>query len=290
MSIYWSNTTASGLGDRLIDLFLVASLAKVYNKELFLYWNTNYDPNKLQEKIWPKYRQDDFKIENVKQYFNFPNFIHINETIPNGSLIFNQYLGGVYSPITFYNNFINKDISLEYYINTYKTVINQFLPTSKLTSLVKNIPDKLITIHLRRTDKSSEVSSIIDNGIHTNELVDLNNITHLIINDFIKKGYTNFYFASDCEVTKHEYEKLYLTYNIFNSKVNKDFEKTYRDIYIMSKSAYIILSQRHSNFSLFSSMINFTPFIYIYNDCIIHSAEYCKLNHIIFYKDINNEK
>src|SRR3990170_4896993 len=86
MSIIWTNSSKSGLGDRLIDLFLVASMAKLYN-------------------------------------------------------------------ITFYENFIDKNYSLDDYLNTFNDVLNEFKPTHNLTNIINELPNNIISIHLRRTDK-----------------------------------------------------------------------------------------------------------------------------------------
>lgn len=288
MSLIWTNSSKSGLCDRLIDLFIMTSFAQLYKKDLYLTWETQ-PISDIQYKIWNPIRLNDYKIENVKQYFQFPECIHFlsNKELQfkinsksEKDIIFNSYLGGVYSPITFYNNFINQN-NLEGYINIFQTLIHQFQPTQKLLNLLSNIPKDLITIHLRRTDKASvHISALDANGIDIKDMDNLNDNTKSLINKFIDKGYQSFYFASDCPNTKKEYEHYYQTQNIINYKINEDIEQTYIDIYLMSQSKYIILSQRHSSFSLFSSMINRTLFIYFYEDSIVNKNQYTILNHI----------
>ena len=142
------------------------------------------------------------------------------------------------------------------------------------------IPDNLISIHLRRTDKSSiYISSSDAHSVDLKDIEDLNNKTNNVINKFIEKNYHSFYFSSDCPITKKDYEKIYHTQNIINYSINEDIEQTYIDIYLMSQSKYIILSQKHSSYSLFSSMINKTKFIYFYNDSIVHN-NYSYFNYI----------
>jgi len=293
MSFIWTNSTKSGLCDRLIDLFIIASTAKLYNKELYLYWEEQ-PINDIQRNIWNKIRFDDYKIENVTQYFNFPNIIHfvskeilIEMSLYNDNkIIFNNYLGGVYSPITFYENFIDKIYTLDAYLGIFKNLVNQFKPTDKLLNLIKDIPENIVSIHLRRTDKSSiYISSEDSRGVPLNEMDILNNNTKTIINQIINKCYNNLYFSSDCPLTKLEYENIYKDYNILNFSINNNIEQTYIDIYIMSISKYIIMSQKHSSFSLFSSLINQSNLIYLYNNDILQYNKYYIFKNIIYYKD-----
>lgn len=293
MSFIWGNSTKSGLCDRLIDLFIIASLSKLFNKELYLLWEEQPN-NDLQKLIWNNIRFDDYKIENVIQYFNFPSIIHfiskeeLENKINNKSeedILYNIYLGGIYSPFTFYDKFINKKYNKNNYINIFKNLINQFKPTKKLLNLIKNIPKNLISVHLRRTDKSSKLISAEESqGIDINDMDELNNKTMELINKFIL--YNNYYFSSDCIDTKKYYENIYSNHNIINYDINIPYEQTYVDIYLMSKSKYIILSQRHSSFSLFCSLINNAKLIYFYEDSILHNNLYYNFNNIIKYEKI----
>lgn len=301
MSFIWNNSSKSGLCDRLIDLFIITTYAQLYKKNLFLTWEIQ-PINEIQKKIWNPIRFNDYKIENVKQYFQFPDCIHFlsNEELhnkiknkKNEDIIFSNYLGGIYSPITFYENFIDKNFKKEEYITLFQKLIHQFQPTQKLLNIVSNIPENLITVHLRRTDKSSKYVSPSDaHGIDLKDIDNLNNKTINLINLFIKKDFHHFYFASDCPRTKQEYEKYYQNQHqkIVNFKINQDIEQTYLDIYLMSQSKYIILSQRHSSFSLFSSMINQSQFVYFYRDSLVNNNKYSNFNHICFIDDIKINK
>jgi len=295
MSFIWGNSTKSGLCDRLIDLFIIASISKLFNKELYLSWEEQTISD-IQKLIWNNIRIDDYKIENVIQYFNFPSIIHfiskeeLQNKINNKSeddILCNIYLGGVYSPFTFYDKFIDKQYNKNNYINIFKNLINQFKPTTKLLNLIKNIPKNLISVHLRRTDKSSKLINADEaQGVDINNMDDLNNKTMELINKFIINDYNNYYFSSDCIDTKINYEDIYSKYNIINYEINIPYEQTYIDLYLMSKSKYIILSQRHSSFSLFCSLINNAKLIYFYEDSILHNNFYYHFNNIIKYEKI----
>lgn len=291
MSFIWLNSTKSDLYNRLADLFIISSYARLLNKSIYLKWKIQ-SINNIQKAIQDEISLNDYKIENVKQYFIFPNCINIiseNDfntkinTTTSEDVIFNNYLGGQYSPITFYKEFIdNNKYTFDMYINIFNDLINEFKPTEKLLKLILYIPNNLITIHLRELGKSNELVSIKDyEGENTKEL---NDETINIINMLILNGYNNFYFVSECENTKKEYENLFEDYNILNYVTNINIEKTYIDIYMMMVSKYIILSHPHSKFSLFASLINKSNLIYLYHDSIINS-NYLYFKNIIYYKD-----
>ena len=293
MSLIWTNSTKSGLCDRLLDLFIIASYAKLLNKKLMLKWEEQ-PINEIQKNIWNKIRFDDYKIENLKLYFTLPEHINIISEadfyskiscIESDDLIFNNYLGGVYSPITFYEKYIDKKYIKDEYINTFNYLINEFRPTEKLIKLAENIPENLVSIHLRRTDKASKFVSAKDSHGFGENVDELNNKTINLINKFINSGYKNFYFASDCLNTKNEYEKMFQEQNIINYFIDKDIEQTYIDLYIMSRSNYIVLSQKHSSFSLFASLINKSILIYFYNNDIIQSNKYKYFKNIQLYNE-----
>lgn len=79
MSLIWKNSTKSGLCDRLLDLFIMASYSKLINKKIFLKWEEQ-PINKIQEKVWNPTRFDDYKIVNLKKYFTLPEHINITYT------------------------------------------------------------------------------------------------------------------------------------------------------------------------------------------------------------------
>ena len=302
MSLFWINSTRSGLCDRLIDLFIVSSMAKLYNKNIYLCW---YEQpiHEIQKNIWNKIRFNDYKIKNVKKYFIFPEIINIiseeelnnminnyNNHLNENNMIFDIYLGGIYSPITFYDKFIDKKYSLENYINIFFDLINKFKPRLKLLKLINNLPKNIISIHLRRTDKTTNLFSYIDtSGVALNELEILDSNTKKIINKLLEEKNYYLYFSSDCNNTKILYEeeykkKLNKKYILnFKNNIKNEIEQTYIDIYIMSISNYIIMSQRHSSFSLFSSLINKNNLIYLYNDSIINKNKYYEFENIKYY-------
>ena len=285
MSLVWTNSTCSGLGDRLIDLFLMASLSKLLDKNLYLEWN----PVKINYSNVPAMRYDDYKLENLLEYFSFPSFIKfikLNEiVVGHQDIIFQYYLGGIYSPITFYEKFIKDIFTLEKYLETFNECIKLFQSTTLLRNLIGNnfSLNNILSVHLRRTDKCGN-NYQTSHGISNEQLEELDKNTKSIINKLLDNH--NLYFCSDDINVKNQYINEYKNNNVIIKNIG-DYRQTYLDMYIMINSKIIILSQKHSNFSLFCSLINQTKFIYLYENDIIENAKYSNMKNFIKASSIN---
>jgi hypothetical protein len=161
----------------------------------------------------------------------------------------------------------------------YETM-DEFKPTEKLLNLVSNLPKPDLAVHLRRQDKVRTNPDLV--SINYNDLEELNKITM----ETVEKLASNkiLYIASDDELEKYKYQ------NKFNSIIDTNeyisYERTYVDLYMMSISNYIILSQRHSNFSLLASLMNRSKLIYFYEECLINEFNFNLLDNIIYYKNL----
>jgi hypothetical protein len=293
MSIIWNNSTLSGLCDRLNDILILSTFAKIKNKKLKLIWRTQHFNQNCEIAIKrPLFRREDYLLDNLNKYITLPEniIIYTEGTIiksNNEDEIFSSYIGGVHSPITFFNTYNDKSIyKIEDFINTYYSQANNI---KFRFDIDLNKYNKFISVHLRRTDK------LVKNGAATHAIdidkIDiLDELTYNVIEKLINDGYTHFYFAGDDIYYINQYINKYNNrINIINSKLRDDSDEiknTYLDLCIMSKSEYIILSQRHSSFSLLASMINKAKLIYLYNDDIIEHTDYKSLPNIIYYKNI----
>ena len=182
--------------------------------------------------------------------------------------------------------YIDKKYSENEYLCTFNRLIEQFKPRPILMNLIPSNLDKFITIHLQRTDEALTNDVNSENSIPLSELTKYEIAKYKCSNEGIK-----LYFISDCPVIKSKYEEEYPDHLSINkdfsiiSESSKSIISTYVDIYLMSISNCIILSQKHSSFSLFSSLINHVKLIYFYHNSIIHRTEYYKFNHIKYYKE-----
>ena len=283
------NVSMSGIGDRILDILLVSTLAKIKNTNLISIWKNPLIENDEYSVLRPTFRLYDCLYENMIKYINFPSNVTVlpeNNNIiidNNNDFLFDTYLGGSYSPFTFYDKFIKNNYNIT--INDYLLIY--FEQSKQLTfNIVSNniIPPDIITIHLRRTDKVCNQTGT--HNISYNELDQLNNKTHRIIDKLIQDGYTSFYFCGDDSSVVQNYVSHYeKIINIITYDYDKDnIMKTYLDLYVISLSNIIVLSQRHSNFSLLGSLINKNKLIYLYDDDMIHNL-YKGLDHLIYFND-----
>lgn len=287
------HSTKSGLGDRLVDFFLMVSYAKLNNACLNLVWEIqdNYTENQL--KVWNDYRFHDYKIENLIQYFKFPENVKFLESmevmkVSKEAIIFKDYLGGVHSVKSFYEKYCKRNCSLSHFSNIFFNEVSSFKPQSKLI----NIADKNliidIAVHLRRGDKISDKP---DNGqIKLSEIDSLNSKTYQAILEINKSNAgskkLNLFIASDDHNVKMAYiENLKDTFNIVGNHNAQGIESTYLDLYYLGISKVIIMSMKHSNFSLFASYLNCNKLIYFYKSNKVLS--YSGLKNIELFKSFN---
>lgn len=288
MSLIWTNPSKSGLGDRFLDILIMLTYAKVQNRDLKMQYPEQPFTFTEFEKTRPIYRFEDYKLENIHKYMKLPQSLHIMKSsiqCESRDITFSEYLGGRYSPFDIYNSY-RPNISIYNFISTYLSLASE-ISFNFNYDLKKYGP--YITVHLRRTDKVWDHCGNDHHGIKTNEVNDLNTRTCLVIDELISRGYKSIYFCGDDESVINEYIAKYKDQlNIINEDIiiDDEVQKVYFDLYMLSNSKLIILSQRHSSFSLFASMIKQTPLIYLYHGDILESASYTNFPHIIHYEQL----
>lgn len=294
-TIKWTQPTGSGLCDRLIDLMLMSAYAKVHNAKLYLDWiqGAQRGPNQWTQKgndikFWADYRYEDYKYENYIEYFTLPSNIIINENIDNPDIVFENYLGGVFSPHNFYNSFLTGFTNLETYLKAFEETIAEFKATDKLLELVKHLDKPKVAVHLRRADKVRVDADLV--SITYEQLEQLNNDTKETLNKLVGEEKCKILIASDEEEEKGKYEELYDHISEVHKFIPEDkgYVKTYVDLYMLSQADYIILSQKHSNFSLLASLLNKSKLVYFFEHCNITVNNFNLLDNIIYYKNIDN--
>ena len=286
--ILWTNSTNSGLGDRLIDIFLMSAYAKSLNSELYFDWRTfdgihEWELNNSERKVWEEIRYVDYLYENFSNYFTLPSNVHINEDSVDCSVYVEFYLGGVYSPHSFHRKFLIDNISIEDFLRHFYDSLDEFRPTIKLLDIVGDKVKVDIAVHLRRQDKVRLDSCPVT--LREDQISDLNIKTMDILNSLLSESNNILYISSDDESEKEIYKNKYNGCSVDNFKISEIYEKTYVDIYMMSMCDTIILSQKHSSFSLFASLLKRSKFIYFYEECQINIMEFNKLDNMIFYKN-----
>lgn len=275
--LIWPCSSVSGLCDRLLDLHLVATLARLEGRELVLDWKLQTGLTPLHLKTWNSARFEDYKKENFTQYFNLPSHIRLVEDAhkeskgPNDT-IFPEYIGGCYSPFTFVSRFCSQ-YSFEEFSLVFDRVISEFTPTPKLLELIGCLKCPDIGVHLRRGDKITNTPDPVQ--LHTNELNNLNSMTEDCLNKLIDAN-SSVFICSDTKESKDDLiSKFRGKCNFVEFNSTHPFEQTYIDIYLLSQCRTIIMSQKHSNFSLFCSLLNKAKLIYFYkNNEMIRNARF----------------
>ncbi len=293
-SILWTNPSITCLGDRLLDTVILSTYAKVLDADLYFSWkdcpftisggdNPTYSYKDGENKTWDKVRFDDYKFENYTQYFNLPTNVRINESVNHPTHFFGDVLGGCTSPILFYKKYMSNLCSLEEFKKYFRETMSEFTPTDKLLSLVNNKPKPDVSVHLRRTDKINTQGDY--STFMTYDGLDLlNEKTHEAISKLYDSK-KSFYFSSDDIEERNKYQLLYPNYIEHDTSCSA-IEKTYIDLYMLSISDYIILSQIHSNFSVFASYINESKLVYLYDTCLIVDQLFNSSDNFINYKNL----
>lgn len=297
-TLIWSTPSITCLGDRLLDTMILSTYAKLLDADLYFPWedcpftigggsNPTYSYMEGVEKTWDKVRFEDYRFENYTQYFNLPKNIKINQSVENPTHVFGNVLGGCVSPVLFYETHASELCSLEEFKQAFRETINEFTPTDKLLALVADKPKPCVSVHLRRTDKINKNGDY--NTFMTHDGLDvLNKKTYEAI-DKLYDGDKLFYFSSDDIEERNKYHNLYPNH-IKHDTTCSDIEKTYIDLYMLSISDVIILSQIHSNFSIFASYINEATLVYLYDECLIVTQKFNKSENFINYNNLLIEK
>jgi hypothetical protein len=289
-NLFWLHSTKSGLADRLIDFYLMVSYAKLNNAFLNLVWEPqdNYTENQLN--VWNEYRFHDYKIENLIQYFKFPENVKFLESmeVSEDAIIFKDYLGGVHSVKSFYEKYCKRNCSLSHFSNIFFNEVSSFKPQSKLINIAEKNLSIDIAVHLRRGDKISDKPDNFQ--IKLAELESLNAKTYEAILEIHKNNVgskkINLFIASDDHNVKMLYiENLKDKFNIVGIHNAAGIESTYLDLYYLGISKVIIMSMIHSNFSIFASYLNSNKLIYFYksNKVLSNSG----LSNIVLFKPAN---
>jgi hypothetical protein len=272
--IIWNNSSTSGLCDRLIDLHLMSALAKVLDSQLYLDWKEAPEPNEFQKKTWPVTRYSDYKVENFTKYFNLPKNINFVNDLGShfdskNDSVFPHYLGGVLSAKTFYERFCTSFCSFEEYEKAFNETTSEFTAKQSLLDVVGTIPRIDLAVHLRRGDKVTDSNPDFVQ-LHKNSILELeNNTRNCFLKEKNKISHKPVVFICSDSL---EHKKNFIAENcndvtVIDLNINSDnIESTYTDLYLLSQSKLIILSQKHSNFSIFSSLIGKNKLIYFYKD------------------------
>ncbi len=303
MDFIYLNSNRSGIGDRLIDLILVYTFAKFngYNN-IYLTWIedkqdmiSNNSIHTIIRREKTPFREKDYLLVNLLNFIILPDDIifvsekELNEKVSlSNNFVFNEYMGLKYSVFTFVNKFLNtyseedKNNFINIYYDNYSKIKFKNIPDDIINTFKFN---NIITIHLRRSDKVVNDNGD-SNGILVKDLEKLNNITIQFVEKCIEKGFKNICFVSDEKIVK----KTFI--NLFENKCNiinfdgDDISQTYYDLYCISNSKKILMSQNFSVFSIIGSLIGKNTLYYIYNSGLLVDRGFNNYNNFISYENL----
>jgi hypothetical protein len=282
MPISINNFCKSGYGDRILDLFVLSILTKVENTTSKIKWIPFEGVNEYS--LIPSWRFLDTHIENFTSFFKLPSYIELVSHDTQEEKQFNDYLGGVISPLRFYDKYLTNVISHELYKDIVNTVKKDF--GIKVDDYVHNKP--YVTVHLRRTDKLRGVCVTQINLSSDDTLDILDKKTLESIQIAKEKGYTDFYLASDSSETKTLYtnklNEMGLTVIQPSNKYN--LIESYYDTWMMKSSSLIIVSTKYSTYSLFNALLFDIPLHNVLGHSLYDEFRYNE--HVNIIRDLNN--
>ena len=284
MSIFWKNPSETGIGDRLLDLLNFTTYAAVKGKHLKCVYPFQPFTFTDYEKSRPTYRLEDYKLSNIKTYMNLPESLHLylykHEVGEFDEVIEATHYND--SPFTFHER-LKPPCSIFQFVQQYLEFAS---------SISFNLPHPFtpttpyMTVHLRRTDKVWDYKDNIHHGIQVHELDELNTKTMRVMDELIRRGIQSVYFCGDDRDVIDFYSSIYSDrLHVLNHqiKLGDEIEQVYFDLHMLANSSWIILSQRHSSFSLFASMIKQAKLVYLYESDTIENMYYTFFPHILHY-------
>jgi len=274
VKIIWLNSTLSGLCDRFIDLFLMVAMAKIMKSDLTVLWKINSSFTEHQLRTWGKARFEDYKHEIFLQYFEMPSNLKLvsekdlENLSPQDYVIFNDYIGGVLTPQEFYSRYLRDLCSMHEFESAYRQSLSEFKPKQKLLDLLSFNDEIDVAIHLRRGDKVNNNPNVVE--IANDELENLDRMTMSCVDKLLSDVKNpSIFICSDDSSSIESYRARYSQKDCRLISVGPnvtDIEKTYVDLFLMTQSKAIVMSQKHSNFSLFASQVKSRKLVYFYRD------------------------
>jgi hypothetical protein len=270
----------SGLGDRLMCLYIYSIFGRVYNTNVKIFW-----PQLSEYGVsLASYSVVDTKLSSVLSVFKFPEYLEILDEACTITLTNNDM---ILKPITGFNTSVN---------NLYTAFFKDIIPYSQFQEAVIsvqknfkfNVPDyksniPYVSVHLRRTDKLRG-NDIYD--ISLNFLDELDKYTKNAILKAKEKGYKYFFLASDDKNTIEQYKQFLLENDLISIKPHNEYNlyDSYYDLWAMKSSALVIQSMKFSTFSLLLPVIWNVPMWTVLVDSPIFTYDFHSTSPIVYYE------
>jgi hypothetical protein len=274
VNLVYEDFPTSGLGDRLIDLYLLSCIgySRIEVGKIIVPWgalNRNFAHPSV-----PEYRFEDIRLSNVMQYMKFPENIivvdieaqhRVESDLPLTCVQYttNGLAKWIYNidqdkDLFRFHQEVLSDIPYETVVQASKRSLSEFLFTDETMSLVSPLmQEPYAALHIRRTDKvrASKADELM---IDFDELDLLNQKTYDAIEFAVSElGIRRFYVCSDDDSAAKPFmdRLLNMGCSVIPTPNVEKWKTTYCDLAMMSKAQIIIQSQKVSVFSNIASLI-----------------------------------
>lgn len=256
MNIWWENPTKSGLGDRLLDVSLLAALARVVGGNLYLEW-----PEWKQKDCDCPHRAEDVKLENVLKFLSFPKEAKFSAP-PAGSHRFSTYLGGGVPDTSFFSAFVlavaPKTTAGEFW-SALNWVYSEFQFCPQIQCYLRSLPKEFTSFHVRRGDKvradradwfvlEKSKEGLLDACTERALAVELSRSDYFFI------------CGDDQSADRFKSQVKESGKQLIELPAMPKWQSTYYDMAVMSRSSLVVVAHRYSSFSRMSSLMGGAPF------------------------------
>lgn len=274
VNLVYEEFATSGLGDRLIDLYLLSCIG--YSRpevgKIIVPWRA-FNRDAAHDSV-PEYRFEDIRLSNVLKHMRFPQNIVVVDTDTHHSVDSDlpvtraRYTTNGAAKWIFdidrdknlrrFHGEVLSDVPYETVVAASKRSLSEFVFTNETTSLVSHLmQEPYAALHIRRTDKV-RASRADEFMIDFSELDLLNQKTYDAIEFAVSElGISRFYVCSDDDsAAKPFVDRLVeLNCSVIPTPNVQKWKTTYCDLFLMSKAQMIIQSQKASVFSNIASLI-----------------------------------
>lgn len=249
--IHWTQSTSSGLCDRLIDVLYMSTMARFHGTRFRMEWH-DYKLTPLDV----PHRAIDIQLENVLKHMSLPPECQFEGRCDR---VFDQYLGARHTPEAFWREYMAHVCNFPQFHFLMKKVGEDFTFNGPIHEFVRCMPEHFSTLHIRRGDKVRDEPS---DGcfIHVSELENLEVLTLKAVDYLLSNYGPNIFVCGDIDVNTHPVVPYIQSQGRVFLSGGQNFplerhEQTFYDLAAMTLSRLNVTANRHSSFSKFPTLI-----------------------------------
>lgn len=246
MSIRWTQPTASGLGDRLMDLVHLLAYCRVRKQDLHTSW-----AQFLPKDIDTAHRVIDIKLENVVAHITLPPDLVFTDS-KEGEW-FNYAIGGDVSVHEFWAKHLKNTCSMESFAMSLAGVLGDITFCPDINDVLGTLPRNFAAVHIRRGDKVRDEEPDCA-FIHRRELAELDRLTYKALDTL---RFDTFFLCGDEDHKTAPFRDHLLSHGkrVLGLPDMEKWRQTYFDLAVMSRARAVVTSTRYSAFSRFAALL-----------------------------------